>query len=135
MLLWGLGIGIPLSMIGLALSYLFGWNWRYSQFLGQISNTTATPLIATAQVGKIMIWSRKAFLQFVKTGLESVGRTTLTCYLIRFILSTFVFYRFGLGLYGYVNRFEQVLTVLSIWIFILIFAYRWLQKFQYGPIE
>ena len=99
------------------------------------SNTIATPLIATAYIGTIMIWSRKAFLQFVKTGLESVGRTTLTCYLIRFILSTFVFYRFGLGLYGYVNRFEQVLTVLSIWIFILIFAYRWLQKFQYGPIE
>lgn len=99
------------------------------------SNTIATPLIANAYIGTIMIWSRKAFLQFVKIGLESVGRTTLTCYLIRFILSTFVFYRFGLGLYGYVNRFEQVLTVLSIWIFILIFAYRWLQKFQYGPIE
>ena len=108
---------------------------EYSQFLGQISNTIATPLIATAYIGAVMIWSRKAFLQFVKTGLESVGRTTLTCYLIRFILSTFVFYRFSLGLYGYVNRFEQVLIVLSIWIFILIFAYRWLQKFQYGPIE
>ncbi|MBR54543.1 hypothetical protein CMK19_12345 [Candidatus Poribacteria bacterium] len=30
-------------------------------------------------------------MQFVKTGLESVGRTTLTCYLIQSILSTFVF--------------------------------------------
>ena len=135
MLLWGFGIGIPLSMIGLALSYLFGWNWRYSQFLGQIPNTIATPLIAIAYIGTIMIWSRKAFLQFVKTGLESVGRTTLTCYLIRSILSIFVFYGFGLGLYGYVNRFEQVLIVLSIWIFILIFVSRWLQKFQYRPIE
>ena len=133
MLLWGFGIGLPLSMMGLALSYLFGWNWGYSQFLGRIPNIIASPLIAISYMGMIMIWSPKEFIQFVKTGLESVGRTTLTCYLIQSILSTFVFST------DLAWAYMDTLTGLSrYWFFYwcgYFFTSRWLQKFQYRPIE
>ena len=46
LVIYGFGIGLPLSIIGLFLNYFYDWNWKYIQFLGRSLNYIATPFIA-----------------------------------------------------------------------------------------
>ncbi len=46
LIIYGFGIGFPISIVGLFLNYTSDWNWKYIQFLGRSPNNIATPLIA-----------------------------------------------------------------------------------------
>ena len=135
LILYGFGIGLPLSILGTFLTYYFDWNWKYVQFLSRSPNHIATPLIAFGYVGLIMIWVRKSIMQNLQERLRAIGKTALTSYLLQTILATFVFYGFGFGLFGYLDRLAQILVILLIWVFLLAVCNKWLNKFQYGPIE
>ena len=64
-----------------------------------------------------------------------VGRMALTNYLLQSVICMFVFYGFGLGLYG------QVGTAAAAGIALIVFAIQvplsrwWLGRYQYGPAE
>ena len=48
---------------------------------------------------------------------------------------TFIFYGWGLGLYGQIDRAELYLFVPSAWIIMLLWSKPWLMRFRYGPLE
>lgn len=66
--------------------------------------------------------------------LAPVGRMALTTYLTQSLLSTFVFYGWGLGMWG-LGRAAQVAYVFGVFILQVAFAHWWLARFQYGPME
>ena len=135
LMIYGLGIGFPLSMIGLFLNYSFDWNWKYIQFLGRSPNNIATPLIAFGYIGIIMLWVRKGIFRNLQEKLRLIGKTALTAYLIQTVIATFIFYGIGLGFFGYVNRAYQLVIMFFIWFVILKLCPIWLSKYQYGPVE
>ena len=135
LLIYGFGIGLPLSMIGLFFNYSFDWNWKYIQFLGRSPNNIATPFIAFGYISIIMLWIRKGSFSNIKEKLRTIGKTALTAYLIQTVIATFIFYGIGLGLFGYVNRAYQLLIMFFIWFVLLIFCPMWLSKYHYGPVE
>ncbi|MCP4359399.1 MAG: DUF418 domain-containing protein [Chloroflexi bacterium] len=47
-------------------------------------------------------------------------------------IATFIFYGFGLGLYGTLNRVEQMPVILLIWTFQIALSSWWLERFPYG---
>jgi uncharacterized protein len=55
--------------------------------------------------------------------------------LLHSVLLGFVFYGYGLGLYGYVGRAAALGIVLAIWILQLSLSPLWLRFFQSGPVE
>ena len=135
LMIYGLGIGLPLSTIGLFFTYSFDWDWKYIQFLGRSPNNIATPLIAFGYIGIIMLWIRKGSFRNLQEKLRSIGKTALTAYLIQTVIATFIFYGIGLGLFGYVNRAYQLVIMFFIWFVLLILCPMWLSKYQYGPVE
>ena len=135
LMIYGLGIGLPLSMIGLFFNYSFDWDWKYIQFLGRSPNNIATPLIAFGYIGIIMLWIRKGNFINLQEKLRTIGKTALTAYLIQTVIATFIFYGIGLGLFGYVNRAYQLAIMFLIWFVLLILCPRWLSKYQFGPVE
>jgi len=135
LLIYGFGIGLPLSMIGLFFNYSFDWNWKYIQFLGRSPNNIATPFIAFGYISIIMLWIRKGSFSNIKEKLRTIGKTALTAYLIQTVISTFIFYGIGLSLFGYVNRAYQLLIMFFIWFVLLKFCPMWLSKYHYGPVE
>ena len=135
LLIYGFGIGLPLSMAGLFLNYSYDWNWKYIQFLGRTPNNIATPLIAFGYIGLIMLWIRKGSLINLQEKLKSIGKTALSAYLIQTVIATFIFYGIGLGLFGYVNRGYQLVIMFFIWGVLFKFCPLWLKIFQYGPVE
>ena len=132
---YGFGIGVLLSITGLYLLYSFDWNWKYVQFLGRSPNHLATPFISAGYIGIIMLWIRKGKFQKFQENLLFIGKTALTLYLIQSIIATSIFYGFGLGLFGYINRFGQIGIMILIWFLLILFSSKWLKRFRYGPIE
>jgi len=59
----------------------------------------------------------------------------LTNYLLQSILRTTLFYGYGFGLFGQVNRVGLWMIVFVIWVFQLIISPSWLKYFRYGPAE
>ena len=131
----GFGLGLPIVLIGLYQYTAHNWSASYSLFLGRIPNHIATPLIASGYIALVMLWSRSGFLTNLRDRLAAVGRMALTNYIGQSLIATFIFYGFGLGLFGSVNRGQQLLLILLIWSIQIIFSSWWLSRFQYGPLE
>lgn len=135
MLLFGFLIGIPLASVGLYLYYVNNWDAAYALFLGRIPNHLATPFIACAYLALVMLWSQTAILKTLQNRLAAVGRMALSNYISQSLLATIIFYGFGLGLYGNLNRLSQSFIVLLIWALQLVISAWWLKHFRYGPLE
>jgi len=67
--------------------------------------------------------------------LAPVGRMPLSTYLGQSLLSTFVFYGWGLGLAGRIHAWWTLPITLGIFTLQAIFAHAWLARFRFGPME
>jgi uncharacterized protein len=134
MIVGALVAGIPAVLYGVSWNFENGWGLT-SFFIGQQFNYWASLVVALGWVGAVMLLFKSTRLPSIKSRLESVGRTALTCYLLQTIICTTLFYGHGLGLFGRVNRVGQVFVVLAVWVFLLICAPIWQRRFHYGPFE
>lgn len=105
-----------------------------------ISNTNQTyqlgRLFTTmGHIGLFMLFIKSGILAFLQKALAAVGTMALTNYLMHSIITSIIFYGFGFGLFGQLQRYELYYVVGGIWIFQLIFSPIWLKYFQYGPLE
>ncbi|URD59663.1 DUF418 domain-containing protein [Sphingomonas sp. KRR8] len=67
--------------------------------------------------------------------IEAAGRCAFTNYLGTSLVASFVFYGWGLGLYGSVSRYHAWLLAPVVWLAMLAWSKPWLERFQYGPLE
>ena len=67
--------------------------------------------------------------------LAAVGRMAFTNYLMTSIIMTTIFYGYGLGLTGRLERAELFLLVLGMWGVMLAWSKPWLDRHLYGPFE
>jgi uncharacterized protein len=67
--------------------------------------------------------------------LGAVGRMALTNYLAQSLLCTTLFYGYGLGYFGYLDRVWLWGVVLAIWALQLWYSPLWLERFRFGPAE
>ncbi|MEH6828774.1 DUF418 domain-containing protein [Parasphingorhabdus sp.] len=107
----------------LMLNASYAWNWP-SQLLMTIGY--AALLIGLIQKFQESFWIDR---------IAAVGRAAFTNYLGTSLLMTFIFYGWGLGLYGTVGRAELYLFVLATWALMLLWSKPWLHRFRYGPLE
>jgi uncharacterized protein len=59
----------------------------------------------------------------------------LSNYLFDSLVCTTLFYGYGVGLFGHVNRTGLAAIVLTIWALQLLISPIWLKYFRYGPAE
>jgi len=67
--------------------------------------------------------------------LTAAGRVALTNYLGASLFATTLFYGYGFGLFGRLERWELYLVVLAVWAVQLGVSKPWLDRFRYGPFE
>jgi uncharacterized protein len=65
----------------------------------------------------------------------AAGQAAFTNYLGTSIILTTVFYGYGLGLFGTVERSWLFLYVVGMWAIMLLWSQPWLARFRYGPLE
>src|SRR5262249_36504148 len=85
--------------------------------------------------GLLILWSRSGRLPWLQARLRAVGRMALTNYLMQSVLCGFVFYGYGLGLFGQMGAAAGLLVVFGVWLLGLAWSPIWLKCFQLGPVE
>ena len=131
----GMLVGLPLVATEIALHEANNWSIEYSFYLIPQLNFWGSIPVALGWVGLVMLVCKTPALQMVTQPLAAAGRMALTCYLLESLIATTLFYGHGLGWYGKVDRWQQLMVVVAIWVFLLIFATCWLRFFRYGPFE
>lgn len=135
LVLIAVGGGLPLVAYGVQQNEVRGWTIDYSFYYGPLYNYGGSILVALGWVGVVMLIWKTPALRSLCRPFSAAGRMALTGYLLQSLLVTFVFYGHGLGRFGHLERWEQMLIVVAVWGFLLVFAPLWLRFFRYGPFE
>jgi len=96
----------------------------------------STPFITVMAFGYaalIILLSRQQ--GWLAQRIAAAGRCAFTNYLGTSLVATFVFYGWGLGLYGSLSRWQAWLLVPLVWLVMLAWSKPWLERFNYGPFE
>ena len=130
----GFATGIPLQTTGVYLA-IFGTGEHAAVWLTECCHYTGS-LGMTMGYVTVVAWlyvraRRGRWLE----RMAAVGRCALSCYILETVLCVSIFYAFGLGLYGTMDRLQLWSVVLAVWVVVMMFARLWLSRFQYGPLE
>ncbi len=126
----GFGLGLPLNLLAfipMEAKMMETVQIGFEILLG--------PLLALGYLMAIAVLVEKARLWPISEVLSKVGRVALSAYLLQSVACTFVFYSWGLGLFGKLTPDGWLLTVLSVWLLDIAFAFLWLKWFTIGPVE
>lgn len=127
-------VGITMTIAGVAYLHYHDWG-SVAGFSWELFNYWGSILVSVSYVGLVMLLCRRWAGGFIEKGLSSVGRTALSNYLFQTVVATTIFYGYGFGLFGQVNRVEQMVVVVLIWVVQVVLSVLWLQRFRYGPAE
>jgi len=131
----GLGLGLPLVWFGaehaLASGFELGGFWVHTA-----TNYAGSLLMAFGYASIVMLICKAPWLSLIRAPFRAAGRMAFTNYLTQTIAMVFIFVGPpGLGLYGTMERVDQVQLVIAVWVVQLIVSMLWLQVFRYGPFE
>jgi uncharacterized protein len=122
----GLGAGIPLN----ALTAWAGPDW----FL--VDRYLVPPLVAVGilALGTTLVARARTRPGLLRRGVEGVGRTALSCYVLQNVLASALCYEWGLGLAGG-GPWQAIAIWAGISLALMILAPLWLRRWPRGPIE
>ncbi len=130
LMLWGLGLGLPLNAL-CALGAFAPVPLDLSLLVeGGLGMILAVGYIG---LGLWLVQSRPGTV--LRESLSRVGQVSLSSYLLQSLLGTFVFYSWGLGWFGRLSQPEMLLVALPIWAVVVAFAWFWTARFDIGPFE
>jgi uncharacterized protein len=66
---------------------------------------------------------------------EPIGRMAFTNYIIQSVILGFIFYGYGLGLFGKLTLTEGLAIAIVLYAAQVLFSRWWLERYAYGPIE
>jgi uncharacterized protein len=118
----------------LAVSQDSGWfrlGWREELSLERLS----TVLLACGY-GAAIIWAtERARGRNLLAWAAPIGRMAFTNYLMQSVIFGWVFYGYGLGLFGKLGVTTALAIGISVYILQVVFSAHWLRHFLYGPVE
>jgi uncharacterized protein len=110
---------------------LFGWSWRAREAIERLGGVILATGYGAAVIGLVSIPFGRRMLAWA----APIGRMAFTSYLAQSLILGWIFYGYGLGLFGRVG----VTTAFAIGV--VVFAAEaagcawWLGRYRYGPVE
>lgn len=132
---WSFIVGMIVTLPGF-IHYLKS-NFDYQVFTTThlLSFYLSSITLPFAFIALLMLVVKSEKFKLFKKVISRVGKMAFTNYIMQNIIGTLIFFGYGLGLYGKVDRVFLLQLVVAIWIFQIIFSYYWLNKFNFGPLE
>ncbi|TQV86556.1 DUF418 domain-containing protein [Aliikangiella coralliicola] len=131
----GLGIGLPASTLSSYFYIQSGFDYQFFTTVLSLCFYVGTLSLAYAYLCLLVLWGCSDQFLKLKSALAKVGRVALTLYIAQSLICAFIFYGWGLGLYGKVCRGELFFITLVILAIQFIFAQVWFRRFNSGPLE
>ncbi|MDI2587327.1 DUF418 domain-containing protein [Psychrobacillus sp. NEAU-3TGS] len=126
-------VGVVLLPIGLALKsagVLLQENAWSAMLLNVGAQLLSVGYISLFALLFVAFSNSKVFLAF-----ESVGKLSLTNYIMQSVICTSVFYGYGLGLFGKLGMLNSIILGLGIFVIQSVCSFLYLKKFRRGPLE
>lgn len=125
MMIWGLGLGLPLN----ALVFL------PVSGLELVTRYLSAPILSVGYIGLIAYAFGQGWLEGVKKHLATFGRMALSNYMLQGVVASILFYGWGFGLAREPNAYIALVAWLGIGATLIVFSNLWLRKFALGPFE
>ncbi|BDX00094.1 DUF418 domain-containing protein [Maricaulis maris] len=143
---WSLGRYAVLAAVSLAVGYYLSHASTTSMIAGEFGPQGMADGNAYAYVGSlilafgyastVMLVAKIGVFSLIVKLFAATGRMAFTNYLTQSLIMTFIFVGTpGLGLFGTVERVDQLKLVLIVWAVQLIWSPIWLALFRFGPLE
>lgn len=100
-----------------------------------IQLTLLRPWLALAHASLVILFVQSGAARWLADRLAAAGRMAFSNYLGTSILCTLIFNGYGLGWFGYLERWQLYPVVLGVWAAMLLWSKPWLDRFRYGPFE
>lgn len=126
--------GLALVVVGVYLNHMNQWQAFYANFFASHFNYLGSIFIAFSYL-LIFVKYFPAFPKVCRNFLGNIGRTALSNYILQSIVCAYIFFGYGLGFFGALDRVEQMAVVFVVWIIQIIFSNLWLRHFNNGPVE
>lgn len=130
------GIGLPLSFYEhySLVAVRFDRSLLFERFIIDIYEERRI-IMALGHLSVIMLLYKYQLATTLRNWLSSVGQMAFTNYLMQSLICSLIFYGYGFGLYGKLERYQEYYVVFCVWIFQIIFSNIWLYYFRFGPFE
>jgi uncharacterized protein len=131
----GYGLGLPVVAYGIEQAVAHDLDVVHFFVEGALYNYVASVGVALGHAAVVIMVYKSGLLKAFARRLGAVGRTALSNYLLQTLIGTTLFYGYGFGLFGRVNRFALLGMVLAVWALQLWLSTLWLRHFRFGPAE
>jgi uncharacterized protein len=130
----GYAIGIPLSVWHVWRNLQDNFDYVALGFNSILYEPARIP-VCLGHIAVVMMIVKAGWLRAMTSRLAAVGQMALSNYVLQSIICSTVFYGYGLGLFGKLQRYEVYYVVLACWIIHLTWSPWWLRHYQFGPLE
>lgn len=135
LLRWVAWLGIPLSVLVNLGQVIAAYAHRsFGAFTGLLDALSTLPL-SLGYAAALLLGLQRPVLRRILLPLEAVGRMALSCYLCQSLVWGFVFYSYGLGLFGRLGSAVTAPLGLALYAAQLGGSRLWLRRYQLGPVE
>lgn len=131
----GYAIGIPMVVMGILDNEAHAFAPVRAATVGTPLNVVGSLPVALGHAGLLLLVVKAGALGVVRRALAAAGQMALTNYLAQTLICTTIFYGYGLGLYGTLDRPATLAIVGVIWVLQLAWSPLWLSRFRFGPAE
>lgn len=130
-----LAVGLPLIWMGA--EHAIATDFDPARMWAHVgANYALSPVVALGYASLVMLACKTPWLRLARYPFVAAGRMAFTNYLTQTLIMTFLAVGgIGLGLYGQIERAQQVQLVIAVWVALLVISPIWLHFFRYGPFE
>lgn len=125
---------ISLFFIGLVIKIL-PYIYEENRIATYLQDALGGPLLAVSYAFGIVILLKNKHTAKMIVPLSYMGKISMSNYLLQSIVSTLIFYQYGLGLYGKVSMVSGTLLAIALFSLQAAASVFWLNRFSFGPIE
>jgi uncharacterized protein len=132
---WGFAVCAPLYIPLIYWNDATGFSPVTHQITEALHLSLLRPWITLAHASLIILFAQSDAARWLAERLAAAGRMAFSNYLGTSIVVTLFFNGYGLGWYGYLERWQCYLVVPVVWALILLWSKPWLSRYAYGPFE
>jgi uncharacterized protein len=133
--LWGFAVCVPLYLPLIAWNDADGFSPITLQMTEALHLTLLRPWLVLSHASLVVLFMQSSYARWLAGRLIAVGKMAFSNYIATSILCTLIFNGYGLGWYGYLERWQCYLVVPVVWALLLLWSKPWLERFTYGPLE
>lgn len=133
--LWTGGPGLLIAVLPVVLQAAGNTVPDVSERLSALSAAVGGPLLGLFYVATLALLLDQRRWQATFGPIAAVGRMAFTNYIGQSIMCTFIFYGYGLGMYGRTGPLANALLAIGVFALQLWLSAAWLKRYRMGPLE